>query len=123
MTETAASPLPVLRPRTRGDCVNGPRPCPWVACRHHLWLDVDRRGFIQAGSRGTDIACLTTMPETCALDVADAGGTTVDHIALLYGVSTSRIGQLIQAGLRRLARLAHPCEDDLVVPPPAARRP
>ncbi len=28
------------RPRTRGDCADGPRPCPWYRCRHHLGLEV-----------------------------------------------------------------------------------
>jgi hypothetical protein len=28
-------------PVTRGDCVDGPRPCPWLRCRHHL--DGDRK--------------------------------------------------------------------------------
>ena len=29
-----------MRPRTRGDCVSGPRPCPWVGCKYHLALDL-----------------------------------------------------------------------------------
>ena len=31
-----ADALQAERPRTRGDCVNGIRPCPWVGCGHHL---------------------------------------------------------------------------------------
>jgi hypothetical protein len=71
--------LPIVetefRPRTRGDCVDGPRPCPWVGCRYHLALDVaDRRvrstfdvvREIDAANRGE------SYRETCALDVADA---------------------------------------------------
>jgi hypothetical protein len=30
----------VPRPRTRGDCKDGARPCPFVSCAHHLYLDV-----------------------------------------------------------------------------------
>jgi hypothetical protein len=34
--------LPVLnRPTNRSECKDGPRPCPWISCRHHLYLDVD----------------------------------------------------------------------------------
>src|SRR5438128_1430976 len=29
----------VERPRTRAECKNEARPCPWVACKHHLYLD------------------------------------------------------------------------------------
>jgi hypothetical protein len=31
------------RPRTRADCESGARPCPWVACTHHLLLEIGRR--------------------------------------------------------------------------------
>src|SRR5690606_3867534 len=27
------------KPRTRAECVDGPRPCPFVSCRHHLYVD------------------------------------------------------------------------------------
>ena len=30
----------VARPLTRAECKDGPRPCPWVSCRHHLLLEV-----------------------------------------------------------------------------------
>lgn len=32
--------LGLPRPRTRGECLQEARPCPWVACRHHLLLEV-----------------------------------------------------------------------------------
>ncbi|NUQ78861.1 MAG: hypothetical protein HUU21_35500, partial [Polyangiaceae bacterium] len=31
------------KPRARGECVDGPRPCPYVSCQHHLYLDVSPR--------------------------------------------------------------------------------
>src|SRR5271170_95860 len=30
-----------MRPRTRAECVNGPRPCLFVSCKHNLYLDVN----------------------------------------------------------------------------------
>lgn len=33
-----------VRPRTRGDCVNAVRPCPWLSCAHHLGIDIELRG-------------------------------------------------------------------------------
>jgi hypothetical protein len=38
--------LPVIRPRTVGDCRNGPRPCPHVGCRFNLLIDVLEDGSI-----------------------------------------------------------------------------
>lgn len=31
--------LNIPRPRTRGECLEEARPCPWVACKHHLLLE------------------------------------------------------------------------------------
>ena len=31
----------IERPKTRADCVDGPRPCPYISCAHHLYLDVN----------------------------------------------------------------------------------
>lgn len=65
------SPFP--RPQTRGDCLEGgmnaARPCPYVGCRHHLYLDVnpgDRS--IKLNFPGLD---LEDLPATCVLDVVD----------------------------------------------------
>jgi hypothetical protein len=32
--------LGIERPKTRGECLNEARPCPWIACRHHLLIEV-----------------------------------------------------------------------------------
>src|SRR5689334_3476886 len=29
------------RPRSRAECAQGPRPCMFVSCKHHLYLDVN----------------------------------------------------------------------------------
>lgn len=34
-------------PTTRGDCVDGPRPCPWVRCRFHLAIEVNEFGTLR----------------------------------------------------------------------------
>jgi transposase-like protein len=37
----AELPWGETRPRTRAECENRPRPCPWVSCKYHLFLDVN----------------------------------------------------------------------------------
>jgi hypothetical protein len=86
------------RPRTRADCVNGPRPCPWVACKYNLTLDVRRE----------EVA--VTFPdrepwelrETCALDVAARGGATLEEVGALLNISDERVRQIAKRGLLRL---------------------
>jgi hypothetical protein len=74
--------LPVVQPqsRTRGDCIDGPRPCPEVRCRHHL---------------GNGDA------ETCSLDVADRGEHTLDEVGELMGISYERVRQIEEIALRK----------------------
>src|SRR5688572_23421296 len=31
------------KPRTRAECADGPRPCPFISCKHHLYVDVSPR--------------------------------------------------------------------------------
>ena len=71
-----------LRPRTRRQCVDGPRPCPWVGCRHHLWLEAALEGC----ERWEDGEC-----ETCALDVAAMGGLDRGQVAEVMGVGMAEV--------------------------------
>lgn len=93
LAEHAAS-----RPRTRGDCENGERPCPWAGCRYHLYVTfVSSRGRVY-----TARSALEDMKETCALDVAAAGGVTLEEIGLLWGMSRERVRQVEAVATRKL---------------------
>jgi hypothetical protein len=35
------------QPRTRDECRDGPRPCPWVSCRFHLLVRQNARGALR----------------------------------------------------------------------------
>jgi hypothetical protein len=60
----------VERPKTRADCLNMERPCPFVSCKHHLYLDVSKEGLVSIAVPDLE---LWEMIETCALDVAEEG--------------------------------------------------
>jgi len=84
------------RPVTRGDCLSGGsnemRPCPWVSCRHHLALGVDEHnGNIKLVHPSLDVSDMRT---TCALDVADDGGATLDGVGVLMNLTRERIRQI-----------------------------
>ena len=90
--EGALEPLPA-RPRTRADCVDGPRPCPWFGCRMHLYLEVNERGTIRP-NRGGEPGDMPAA-RSCALDVADRDEPTLEEIGeLLGGLSRERIRQI-----------------------------
>lgn len=88
----------VDRPRTRGDCEGGARPCPFVSCRYHLFLDVDQvSGAVKLNfpEREPD-----ELAETCALDVADRGGATLEMTADYVNLTRERIRQVEVAALK-----------------------
>ena len=53
------TPEGVERPHTRGDCLEGgsnaERPCPFVSCRYHLALDVQRNGSLTVNFPGLEL--------------------------------------------------------------------
>lgn len=104
LTPTELAELRAERPRTRGDClpggINEARPCPWAGCRHHLYIEVDRRtGLVRVDDRD-----LADMPDTCSLDVADRGGLTLEEVGQILGLTRERIRQIEHRVLGRLGR-------------------
>jgi hypothetical protein len=93
----------IERPVQRADCVGGERPCPFVSCQHHLYLDVSARtGAIKLNFPDLEV---WDMAETCALDVADRGGTTLEEVGAIMNLTRERIRQVEVKGLARLAAL------------------
>ena len=91
-------PIHDARPRTRGDCVDGARPCPWVGCRHHLYLEVTAHGAISPNTARAP----EEMEESCALDVADRGPHSMAEIGRLIGLSRERIRQVADAAMAKV---------------------
>jgi len=88
------------RPRTRAECAQGARPCPYVACRHHLYLDVNQlTGSIKINFPDLEV---WEMQETCALDVAERGGQTLEEVGAIMNLTRERIRQVECTGLEKL---------------------
>ncbi|HEY3817359.1 MAG TPA: sigma factor-like helix-turn-helix DNA-binding protein [Polyangiaceae bacterium] len=93
----------VERPRTRNECAEAMRPCPFVSCKHHLYLDVSARtGAIKLNFPDLEV---WEMTETCALDVADRGGTTLEEVGAIMNLTRERIRQVEVKGLAKLSAL------------------
>lgn len=102
------------RPQTRAGCVDGPRPCPHVTCRHHMLTEVSDIGqaIFHVGQRGyvdpeIILDVLMTMPQSCALDVADEAElrgveVTLEAIKEFMQLSRERIRQVEGDALRKV---------------------
>jgi addiction module HigA family antidote len=91
------------RPRTRADCIDGPRPCPWIGCRAHLYATILPSGAIKPDHPDLEV---WEMAETCSLDLADehSEGMEANEIAELLGVTDSSIRLHLNSGLVKLKR-------------------
>lgn len=92
------------RPQTRGECIDGPRPCPHVGCRHHLYLEVLDTGTITFAAPRREP---WDFAPSCSLDLADAGHQTLEQVGDLFNLSRERIRQIEKKALVKL-RLATP---------------
>jgi hypothetical protein len=91
------------KPRARAECLEGPRPCPFVSCKHHLYIDVSARtGAIKLNFPDLEV---WDLGESCALDVADRGGTTLEDVGAIMNLTRERIRQVEVKALAKLEAL------------------
>lgn len=92
------------KPRQRAQCAEAVRPCPYVSCKHHLYLDVsERTGAIKLNFPDLEV---WEMNESCALDVADRGGTTLEDVGAIMNLTRERIRQVEVRALAKLEALS-----------------
>jgi hypothetical protein len=92
------------RPKTRRECAEGPRPCPHVSCRHHLYLDVNpQTGTIKLNFPDLEV---WELGVSCALDIADLGGTAIETVGDFMNVTRERIRQIETQALSKLGSVA-----------------
>src|SRR4051812_6566126 len=103
-------PVDIPRPTTREECRGELRPCPWVACKHHLYLDINP----ETGSIKINFPDLEPweLKHTCALDVAERGGITLEEVGEIMNLTRERIRQVEVRGLLKL-KMGSPSPDEL----------
>lgn len=98
------------RPTTRAECAEMERPCPFVSCKYHLYIDVHPvRGSIKINFPDVEV---WEMTDTCALDIADRGGITLEEVGEIMNLTRERIRQVEVRGLLKL-KMASPSPDEL----------
>ena len=71
-----------------------------MACKHHLYLDVNP----ETGSIKINFPELEPweLKETCALDVAERGGITLEEVGEIMNLTRERIRQIESKALKKL---------------------
>lgn len=88
------------KPTQRTECKDMERPCPYVSCKYHLYIDVHPvRGSIKLNFPDLEV---WEMNETCALDVADRGGITLEEVGEIMNLTRERVRQVETTGLAKL---------------------
>ena len=94
----------VPRPTTRAECRQHTGPCPWVACKHHLYLDINPL----TGSIKLNFPDLEPweLQHTCALDVAEQGARTLEQVGEITNLTRERVRQVEALGISKLGTTA-----------------
>ena len=98
--ESISYPDDVERPMRRSDCIDTPRPCPFVSCTHHLFLDVSRDST--AITLSYPHLVVWEMKDSCSLDVADRQGLTLEEVGRITDRTRERVRQIETLGLNKI---------------------
>lgn len=100
------------RPATRGDCANVQRPCPYVSCRHNMFLDVEP-GNDSIRFSGPSMQPWKVLPgASCSLDLADHGGLPLAKVGAVLGVTRERVRQIEIVALKKVLKRIPPEDRD-----------
>jgi hypothetical protein len=83
--------VPQWRPRTRADCEGIPRPCPFISCRHNLYIDVKENGNIRLNFPHIPI---DEVEHSCVLDLAEKGGMTLAEVGDVLAITREMVRQM-----------------------------
>jgi hypothetical protein len=87
------------RPKTRAECVAVPRPCPFIGCVHHLYLDKTKTGRLIVNFPDQDVL---DLKHSCVLDVVDQyGPMRLNEIGTILNVTQERVRQIVSTALKK----------------------
>lgn len=89
-----------IAPQARSDCRGGPRPCPFVSCKYHLFLVIDPRKATV--SHRVDASDIWEIPFTCALDIAEMGGAEFLRVSKVLNLSVEYTLTLHNAAVSKI---------------------
>lgn len=99
--------LAVPRPKTRSDCLQEARPCPWVGCSKHLLLEVTTARATDRRPRGRP----TTLRMNAASSTRSVAGR---RKGLRSNAAAALVRTWIDAAVEQLSVMPYTCSLDVV---------
>jgi hypothetical protein len=82
----------LIKPKTRAECKDMERPCPFIGCKYHLYLDINKNnGSIKFNFPDLEF---DELDQTCALDIIEKGETTLEDIGKHMNLTRERVRQI-----------------------------
>lgn len=129
-----------FKPRKRIECIERPRPCPFISCYYHIasmlmekkvkkalntvtivWEKLQHRSGAWFPDEDLDeyfIDMIFSLPETCVLDIADKGDGTLEEIGDSMMMTRERVRQIEGLGRVKkggaMRKLRHPIKARLL---------
>ncbi len=92
-------------PKTRADCIDGIRPCPFVRCQHNLYLEVQENDVNP--TLRINFPLLEgphEMGASCALDEAEKGGMILGEVGERLNITRERVRQVQEKAFRKIEK-------------------
>ena len=102
------------KPTSRGECLageNAQRPCPFVSCKHHLYLDVNESSgsikinfpaIIESDGIEDVATALELMPATCSLDVSSAGERSLEQVGMTLNLTREAVKNIEEKAINSM---------------------
>lgn len=99
-TEDDLLQLEIARPKSREDCINGIRPCPFISCRYNLYLNIQPGRAPKPHYPNREPSEIPH--DSCVLDVADQDSVPLERIGIALNLSRERVRQIESRALKKV---------------------
>ena len=98
-----------MMPKTFGDCLpwllQEKKPCPFIRCRHHGWMDLTATGSMHLNYPGWEPHELSPEQSCTLLMATIEGEHTLDEVSKTQNCTKERIRQIEEEAMKKARRM------------------
>lgn len=80
------------------------RPCIRASCRWHLLLEISARGRVKVNFPEALDGDFDAMADTCALDIVDRGGASLEGVGRAMNITRERVRQIEEQAMNKMRK-------------------